>query len=484
MDRRLRELRARIRELENRIAGYERQLAANDRERSEAVRRSINELGADMQRQLASNRAQMQQSVNALSREMSEEYNKSLERLSREYNRLQERIAELNREYQDCLNEMQREIDKLKNEKDKHLRIEKESVRIELEELQRLEERVSKLPHEFFAEGRFEIYAGQGRRVSELSAQGLNQTAIGTAISAQTGLREIETQTKLGVNRWKDSFDYYEGLAHSLETAVKEAQRQLRANYEDLCDEAQLRFWSEGSYGELINELDGYLRRIADIRSLGINAYLKQNRDFTISIMQAESQSMIFMHRRLALICEYVQNALEAYYERCELAQALAELLESEQNMELSELRFEGAGESEAAKAEFKAAQRLFEIDTSTDMDIRKRLNVKLKSSAEAEYNFCLVPVRVHELDVTNELLVYAQSPNRGTQMGLEGMVRDIQSQYSRFGVQGEDCPRMRFCMTRTELNSTGAGLMRPFTVNLSKTEKQELLNRYRVKSS
>ncbi len=472
---RIRELRQRIRQLEAEMARsqanmreLERRREQSQRDRLNAMRQELNAQVADMQRQNA-------RQIEEYYRSIIEMHNESVRTLENEYRQLQLQVTQLRREYQSCLEELNREIEAMNHEAAEKERLEKEILQEELGALRHIVSRLDELPHEFFCPNEFGIYRNEYSRAAELAQSNLNQVAIGTVIGAQAGLARLELKVHEKLSCWNDYFSHYRATLEGLEESIRERQDWSQDPDDGLEDDLMLTYWSEDAFGEILDELGRYRRRVDEITAMGINAYLKENHAFTIEIMRNEIDNMNLIPRRLNIILNYSASAAAMSLERDDVLAILCDTLRNEQNMEIESYSFDEANAEEAAKEAFKAANRWFGRDENSREDFREAATLEMDHMG-AKYRISIVPIK-DSRGVKNKVYVSIYNIHRATPMAIAGERNDIINVFcNALGERYPSYTHINFADSVAELNQSRAADKSRFKVTLSNIERQEIL--------
>lgn len=238
---------------QTRLEQLSNELQRIERTQTEQLRRSREEIAAEMQRQIeelrrsdAASQAQRQRLVREL-----QEVNRTLE----------EEIAEFRRQ-EDARSGVRRETaERLCQQAEEQVRV------------------VREMPHAFFCPGQLDICREHLASVQAMMRAGMFDAAAAVADAAQTELEILAVNIRENQREWMQVFEVYRRIAAGLrQTLVQFEEESVSTVYGAfrLTDEERA-YWSGGSYQQVREEVFDACRMAEGVESAGgVTAYLNQ----------------------------------------------------------------------------------------------------------------------------------------------------------------------------------------------------------------
>lgn len=279
-----RQLRNRMRQLQNEI----REL----RSQNEAFRQEINR---QTQERLAAFQTAYENELNRLQNETEAEYSERLRRFQEDFTRhqnaqyqqLRNQAAEVARKQQQklqelaqCNAEMRQMLQEMKHqaaEADEQQRVYALAL---LEEAEHCKTQADEAPHEFFFQGQFDIIDGHAGEIAGEIENGMYQAAAADASSVAMEFDLLRIRAEQALQEWEDAFEDYCRIVKALDRRLKALQTQQLCTMQGVfvMNESELDFWSSGRYLLFREKIDKAMETIRKVESMGIVAYLKQEK--------------------------------------------------------------------------------------------------------------------------------------------------------------------------------------------------------------
>lgn len=276
-----RELRQRIQQLQNQINALQNQQnnLHND------MLRQIDEKTKQLKRQYeASLRRKLNETEESYSRRIREFQEQITEQTKKEYIELQRQAEEISRkqkekikELQECNEELRECLKRIKKNTEVKDAAHRAAAIDITNEIKSSKTRVSNTPHEFFFSGEFEIINSHAVQINEEIDKGMYQAAVADAGSVIMEFDLLHTKVNQAYSEWLLAFRDYSRIINELmhRIDILEAHNLKTEAGTFILSEAELNFWSSGTYLPFKEKVRNSVKTINEIEKTGITNYLK-----------------------------------------------------------------------------------------------------------------------------------------------------------------------------------------------------------------